>query len=619
MCSSDLSTMASTYGGNFRNKQGHPDFERINSSEKDIVKTTLGSDGLPVFNKSDNTGITANSFQMWYRDFPGINQTIREPMTLKLQDASSGKYQFDDTTYFPLTGRGYGNDGNSNNYHFTTHIQTYFKYRGNQEKLSFRGDDDVWVFVNGIRAIDLGGCHNPEEGSFTLKATTDKYGITSDTTYKLYKGGIYSINFFQAERKTDGSNFKLELAGFLDMGTTICASVCGDGIVAGAEQCDVGNVSEGDKAIYGCVNCVKSSVCGNGRIEAGEACDTGHLCQSSSSVACAGITYTADIDCIDCNYKNCGNGTLEGKEECDCKNGVCAGLASGEVCLDTCRKSKCGDGIVDPKNGETCDLGTGNGPDAACTQLCKPPVCGDGIVSLGEACDDGINDGAYGHCGLGCSYVAPACGDGIIQTEHGETCDNGALNNDSVYNGCTTACKEGPKCGDGNLHPLEQCDNGTSNRDGLYEGCSTSCTLNDYCGDGTIQSTEACDNGVANVDPSANTYNRCTTTCKLGPYCGDGTVNGAEECDKGTTQNTGGYGKGLCNANCTTASYCGDGRIDAANGEACDHGADNADGAYNGCTTTCQLGPHCGDGIVNGSEACDGTESCTKYCTAVVN
>ena len=612
------SNMVSMYGKDFVAKHGHPDFENINASENNIVKTTLGTDGLPVFNKSTSTGITQESFQMWYRDFPGINKTIREPMTLNLVDAANGKYRFDDSSYFPLSGRGYGNDGNSENYHFTTHIQTYFKYRGNKETLSFRGDDDVWVFVNGIRAIDLGGCHNPTDGSFTLTATT-KDGVTSDDTYKLYKGGIYAINFFQAERKTSGSNFKLELAGFLDMGTTMCASICGDGIVAGGEQCDVGNVNNEAQNIYGCVNCVKSAVCGNGRIEEGEACDTGHLCKNSSSVACTGITYVEDTDCIECEYKNCGNGHKEGKEECDCKDGVCDGLLADEVCLSTCRKSKCGDGIVDPNNDETCDLGAGNGPDAACTQLCNPPVCGDGIVSSGEACDDGINDGAYGHCGLGCSYVAPACGDGIIQTEHGETCDNGALNNDNVYNGCTTQCKEGPRCGDGKLHPLEQCDNGDNNRDGLYGGCSKSCTRNDYCGDGIQQAAEECDNGVANVDPASNTYNRCTTACKLGSYCGDGVKDATEECDNGQAANIGGYGKGLCNPNCTLASYCGDGRIDATHAETCDNGANNADDLYNGCTTSCQFGPHCGDGIVNGSESCDGTPNCTQFCTSVVN
>jgi hypothetical protein len=29
-------------------------------------------------------------------------------------------------------------------------------------------------------------------------------------------------------------------------------------------------------------------------------------------------------------------------------------------------------------------------------------VCGDGIVSLGEECDDGLNDGGYGECEPGC-------------------------------------------------------------------------------------------------------------------------------------------------------------------------------------------------------------------------
>jgi hypothetical protein len=106
------SNMVSMYGKDFVAKHGHPDFENINASETNIVKTDLGTDGIPVFNKSTSTGITKESFQMWYRDFPGINKTIREPMTLNLVDAANGKYRFDDSSYFPLSGRGYGNDGN---------------------------------------------------------------------------------------------------------------------------------------------------------------------------------------------------------------------------------------------------------------------------------------------------------------------------------------------------------------------------------------------------------------------------------------------------------------------------------------------------------------------------
>ncbi|MBN2194451.1 MAG: DUF4215 domain-containing protein [Polyangiaceae bacterium] len=63
------------------------------------------------------------------------------------------------------------------------------------------------------------------------------------------------------------------------------------------------------------------------------------------------------------------------------------------------------------------------------------PICGDGIVSLGEQCDDGVNDGGYGECSAGC-VLSEFCGDGIVQ--EGEECDDG---NNFDSDGCGSACR----------------------------------------------------------------------------------------------------------------------------------------------------------------------------------
>lgn len=67
---------------------------------------------------------------------------------------------------------------------------------------------------------------------------------------------------------------------------------------------------------------------------------------------------------------------------------------------------------------------TGASCDAACTTT---PHCGDGTVQadLGETCDDGVNDGAYGGCTPNCQR-AGYCGDGILNGH--EQCDMGPLN-----------------------------------------------------------------------------------------------------------------------------------------------------------------------------------------------
>lgn len=63
------------------------------------------------------------------------------------------------------------------------------------------------------------------------------------------------------------------------------------------------------------------------------------------------------------------------------------------------------------------------------------PSCGDGIVSLGEQCDDGVNEGGYGKCGPNCE-LGEFCGDGIVQAV--EQCDDG---NNEDGDGCGSGCR----------------------------------------------------------------------------------------------------------------------------------------------------------------------------------
>ena len=67
---------------------------------------------------------------------------------------------------------------------------------------TFTGDDDVFVFVNGKLALDLGGVHGPEAGTVDFDAQAGDLGITT--------GNVYTLDVFHAERHTSMSNFRIE-------------------------------------------------------------------------------------------------------------------------------------------------------------------------------------------------------------------------------------------------------------------------------------------------------------------------------------------------------------------------------------------------------------------------
>jgi len=178
----------------------HPDFEARLGDDRGIVEEMLGADDKPVY-AHDTTPTTTSreTFDQWYRDVEGVNIGFDIPLELLPDD--TGLFVFDDLDFFPIDDLGFGNEGNPHNFHFTLEATTEFVYSGG-EVFRFRGDDDVFVFINRRLAIDLGGVHPRQTAAVNL----DDIAHTHD----LVIGERYPLHLFFAERHTTESTFTVE-------------------------------------------------------------------------------------------------------------------------------------------------------------------------------------------------------------------------------------------------------------------------------------------------------------------------------------------------------------------------------------------------------------------------
>ncbi len=175
----------------------HPDFESGEGDDRGFVGATIGADQKPVYVGGAGTSTThgATAFNQWYNDVGGVNQSMS--IDLLLTDIGGGIYSYSNDAFFPIDGQLWGNQGRDHNFHFTLELHTQFTYETGQ-MFQFNGDDDLFVFINGQRVIDLGGVHVAETASVDL----DTLGLTS--------GNTYNFDLFFAERHTSESHFRMD-------------------------------------------------------------------------------------------------------------------------------------------------------------------------------------------------------------------------------------------------------------------------------------------------------------------------------------------------------------------------------------------------------------------------
>jgi fibro-slime domain-containing protein len=259
-------------------------------------------DGNPLFFPVDDVAFSASEKQ-------------------KAQIPSRPEGMYDASGTWPFEGDVTGNNV-LHNFSFTSEVRYWFKYDTSKPpKLSFVGDDDVWVFINKKLAVDLGGIHTPVEGAVTLDTTTaGKLG-------GMQNGKVYEIAVFQAERQTTCSSYKLTLSGF-NIAPTSCVPTCGDGVVVADEECD----------------------CGDGSVPVPDRClgPNNDETYGGCTTQCTWGTF-------------CGDGIVNGPEECDKGKDNGANYGEGGCSLGCTLPHYCGDGHADTDRGEECDLGDKNG------------------------------------------------------------------------------------------------------------------------------------------------------------------------------------------------------------------------------------------------------------------